>query len=355
MSNSRIRLAAVYRGLLALLIGVFLAVGAANAQNHSVVFPSQSISIERAIEQIEQQTGFLVSINHTNFNISKKVKLSSADLPVSVALGELLRGTGRDFQITGRYILIYPVETPLFLRQTPAPPAELQIAVPAGIDISKIKLVDRSDSFTEDMTQYTTLAQAQQMMSRNVIARSNYMKLPPAVAVKLNLLYGAGTLTPNLAVELGLAPRATLELAGSYNPWNLDGTEDDNKKLAHWRAAAEYRHWFCERFNGHFVGGHIFAGGYNISEHKIPLLFEKGSEKYRYKGNIYGVGVSYGYDLMLGARWNLEFTVGAGYGYMQYDKFDCARCGDEVSTKQNRHYFGPTKAGITLMFLINKK
>lgn len=52
------------------------------------------------------------------------------------------------------------------------------------------------------------------------------------IAIKTNLLYGGYTYTPNLSLEIGLGKRSTLDLGGGYNPWNLDGTAENNKKTS---------------------------------------------------------------------------------------------------------------------------
>jgi hypothetical protein len=54
---------------------------------------------------------------------------------------------------------------------------------------------------------------------------------------------------------------------------------------------------------------------------------------------------------VLGNRWGLEATVGVGYAYLDYDKYPCAKCGRKIGSA-SEHYFGPTKAGITLIFMI---
>ena len=64
-----------------------------------------------------------------------------------------------------------------------------------------------------------------------------------------------------------------------------------------------------------------------------------------------GGGISYGYHLLLSNRWSLEANIGAGYIRLHYDKFRCETCGEKVGT-ENRNYFGPTKAAISLIFLI---
>lgn len=171
------------------------------------------------------------------------------------------------------------------------------------------------------------------------------------VGVKTNLLYGAATLTPNLGAEIGLGRHTTLELSGSYNPWNLNGTQADNTKLVHWIGQAEFRYFTCERFNGHFLGVHGLYSMFNIGGHELPLLLGKGSKEYRYEGSAYGAGLSYGYQFVLGRHWNLELSVGVGYMQIKYDQYDCPHCGD-LKGQFTRNYIGPTKAAVSLIYII---
>ena len=169
------------------------------------------------------------------------------------------------------------------------------------------------------------------------------------IALKTNLFYGAYTYTPNLSVELGLGPRTTLDVGAGYNPWNLNGSDTNNKKLVHLLGEIEYRYWLCEKFNGHFFGVHALGAKYNISGHELPLLFGKGSKDFRYEGWAIGAGISYGYQFILSQRWNLEANIGIGYAYLDYDRYDCQKCGTQIDSAQ-RDYFGPTKAGISLVY-----
>ena len=96
------------------------------------------------------------------------------------------------------------------------------------------------------------------------------------VAVKTNLLYDATT-TFNLGAEIGLSPRWTLDLSANYNPFSFS----DNKKWKHWMAQPEARYWFCERFNGHFMGLHLLGGQYNVGGVKLPFGIYPSVEDYR--------------------------------------------------------------------------
>jgi hypothetical protein len=152
-------------------------------------------------------------------------------------------------------------------------------------------------------------------------------------------------------MEVAVGKHSTIDLGVGYNPWNLNGTENDNKKTVHLLGELEYRYWLCNRFAGHFVGIHALGTQFNISEHELPLLFGKGSENFRYQGFGYGGGISYGYQFYLSQRWNLEANLGVGYVRMEYDKYDCKTCGSKVGPEK-RNYFGPTKAGISLIYII---
>lgn len=171
------------------------------------------------------------------------------------------------------------------------------------------------------------------------------------VGVKTNLLYGGLTFTPNLGAEFRLRPKLTLDISGGYNPWNREGSYHDNKKLVHWLIEPELRYWLCESFNGHFFGAHLLYSQYNISQHDLPWLLGNHSDKYRFEGNAAGGGISYGYQFVLGKHWNLEATLGIGYARLWYNKFDCLKCGEKLG-KGHRNYFGPTKAGISIIYII---
>lgn len=171
------------------------------------------------------------------------------------------------------------------------------------------------------------------------------------VAIKTNLLYGVYAYAPNLGFEFGLSKKSTLDISGSYNPWNLSGKKNNNKKLVHWLGQIEYRYWLCERFSGHFFGLHALGTQFNISGHELPLLFGKGSKNFRHEGYGYGAGISYGYQWVLSNRWSLEANIGVGYARLHYDKYDCPKCSTKIS-HEVKNYFGPTRAGISFIYVI---
>ncbi|MEG0033015.1 MAG: DUF3575 domain-containing protein [Mucinivorans sp.] len=169
------------------------------------------------------------------------------------------------------------------------------------------------------------------------------------VGIKTNLLYAGATFTPNLGVEVGLGRRTTLDIAAGYNPWNLNGSANSNKKMVHWLVQPEFRYWLCERFNGHFFGVHALGGQFNVGGHRLLGMIDPA---YRYEGYGIGGGLTYGYQFVLGRSWNLELSVGAGYVRLNYDQYDCPTCGKKVGENKSHNYFGPTKAAVSLIFII---
>lgn len=167
------------------------------------------------------------------------------------------------------------------------------------------------------------------------------------VALKTNALYWATT-TPNLGMEVGLGERTTIDLMAGYNPFTLN--RELNKKVKHISLMPEVRYWFCESFQGHYVGVHTGYMFYNVGGVQIP--FQPAETKLnRYQGWAAGLGVAYGYTWILGERFNLEASIGLGYAYTNFDVYECKTCG-KYKGPGERHYVGPTKVAVNLIYMI---
>lgn len=170
------------------------------------------------------------------------------------------------------------------------------------------------------------------------------------VAVKTNLLDDA-ILDVNVGMEVGLAPKWTLDIPVSLNGWTLS----HDRRWKHWSVQPGARYWFCDRFAGHFVGTHLHGGQFNIGgiDTDFKLLgtdFGKLRDT-RFQGWFVGGGISYGYAWLLDKHWNLEGEFGFGYSYTRFDQYRCAGCGKKVKSDQTHHYVGPTKAAINVVYL----
>jgi hypothetical protein len=95
----------------------------------------------------------------------------------------------------------------------------------------------------------------------------------------------------------------------------------------------------------------------DLPNDKLPPLFRRSRtifptlKDFRFQGNAFGAGFSYGYQWMISHRFNLEANIGLGYVYFDYEKYECPVCGDNLG-KESYHYVGVTKAGLSLIYLI---
>ena len=165
--------------------------------------------------------------------------------------------------------------------------------------------------------------------------------------LRTNLLYDIALL-PNVGLELGVSPKVSVVLNAGGN-W----IKNDHKHW-YWRvltADVEGRYWLGKRpsyngfqHRGHHVGIYGAVYRYDI--------------EFGHKGQMgdfaYGAGFSYGYSFPIGHRLSLDMALGVGYiggKYKEYEPQD--DCYVWLADKQ-RHYFGPTKAEVTLVWHLGK-
>lgn len=169
------------------------------------------------------------------------------------------------------------------------------------------------------------------------------------VGIKSNLLYDA-TLSPNLGVEIGLAPKWTLDISGNFNLWSVNG-----HKWRHWLAQPEARYWFCQRFAGHFLGFHAIGLQYNAGNLDLPFKFLgtdfRNLKDRRYEGWGVGAGVAYGYAWPIARHWNIEAEFGFGWIWTRNDVYPCAECGTRLQKGKVHNYVGPTKLALNLEYV----
>lgn len=169
------------------------------------------------------------------------------------------------------------------------------------------------------------------------------------VGLKTNLINDIA-LSPNLGVEVGLAPKWSMELLGELNLWTVD-----NRKWKHAYVELEPRYWFCQRFAGHFLGLHVLGGSYNFGNLNIPIDFLgsnfKNLKDKRYQGWAYGAGISYGYAWPVHKHWNVEAELGIGWLHTKYDSYPCTVCGTAIEKNKPHDYWGITKLAVNLVYL----
>lgn len=157
------------------------------------------------------------------------------------------------------------------------------------------------------------------------------------VAVKSNLLYDA-FLNVNVGVEVKVERRWSVDIMFDYNNWTLS----HGRRWRHWIVQPEGRLWLGEALEGVFFAGHLFGGQFNV------MFGNRG----RWQGPAVGFGAGFGWAWRLGSRWSLEAELALGYARYFYDKYECGSCGQKIAHR-TRNYFGPTKAALSVVFLID--
>lgn len=168
-------------------------------------------------------------------------------------------------------------------------------------------------------------------------------------AIKTNMIYDL-LLLPDLAIEFPLPGRWSIEAGGQWSWWNT--TEPNHYYHRIQMAGFEGRKWLGDRdkapLTGHFLGLYAMGGTYDL---------KAGAGTTGVLSNwSYSMGVTYGYSTPIGKRLNLEFSIGLGYlggEYKKYKWLDDSQCYHWQETLM-RNYFGPTKARVSLVWLIGK-
>lgn len=170
--------------------------------------------------------------------------------------------------------------------------------------------------------------------------------------LRTNMLLDIAAL-PNIGVEFYVGRNLSVGAGWMYGWWSRSDSH------RYWRAYGGElfgRWWFGGKarqkpLTGHHLG--IYAQMYTYD-------FEwgdKGEMGGKPGGSLldraqYGGGIEYGYSLPVGRRINIDFSLGLGYVTGTYHKYrpidDCY----VWQSTHRRHWFGPTKAEISLVWLI---
>jgi len=166
-------------------------------------------------------------------------------------------------------------------------------------------------------------------------------------ALKTNLLTDLAVM-PSVGLEVNLSQKLSLGISGTYG-WMDDQPWHDNIRLA--TADMELRYWFGNNSRALLKGLH--AGIYG-AVYRYDFLF--GGKGNQAKIN-WGTGVSGGYTVPLGNCLSIDFGLSVGYIGGRYKKYEVSD--DEYhhhvwTEEKSGHYFGPTKAEISLIWLFSR-
>ena len=156
--------------------------------------------------------------------------------------------------------------------------------------------------------------------------------------LRSNLLYFAGGL-----FNLGLGYRHNdwnYTVQGGYSPFS---SAKWNKNLGGWFVSPEVQYFVGKNKKG-YVGLQFLAGGCDLK------FADTG-----YDGNVLFGGVTGGYKLELNKHFDMDFSLGLGYGSLKYDTYKHVKPDTKVILTENlkRNMLLPTQAGVTLIWKID--
>lgn len=187
-----------------------------------------------------------------------------------------------------------------------------------------------------------------------IVAVSPETSKPFYMALKTNMLYDV-LAVPNIGVEFYLGKNWSISGNWMYGWWKK------NSSHRYWRIYGgdlAVRYWLGKKANEKPLTGHHIG----IYGQAFTYDFEWGGKGYMggepggtlWAKTNYAAGVEYGYSLPVANRLNIDFTLGVGYWggkYYEYIPLD----GHYVwQATKKRHWFGPTKAEISLVWLLGK-
>ena len=177
------------------------------------------------------------------------------------------------------------------------------------------------------------------------------------MAIKSNMLYDAA-LTPNVAIEFYLGRGWSVEGEFNYAWWKFNSSRFHRIEWG----GLEMRKWFLgansSPLSGWFVGTYGLAGNYDFMYSSVGQKSSRTGTKYRKNSGLhnltYSVGLTGGYSMPIGKRLNLEFELGLGYLWGEYDRYnyDLKYNDYHYIDSRMRHYFGPTKLEVSVSWLI---
>lgn len=172
------------------------------------------------------------------------------------------------------------------------------------------------------------------------------------MAGKTNMLYDI-LAVPNIGVEFYIGTSWSVSGNWMYGWWN------NNSKHRYWRIYGgdiSIRKWLGKKadtkpLTGHHIGiyGQIFT--YDFEWGGKGYMGGKPGGTLWDKMN-YAAGVEYGYSLPIARRLNIDFTIGLGYWGGKYYKYIPLDGHYVWQATKNRNWFGPTKAEISLVWLL---
>lgn len=172
------------------------------------------------------------------------------------------------------------------------------------------------------------------------------------IALKTNLLYDVA-LVPNLGVEIALGKNWSIGAGGMYAWWK----KGVDRRWCIAGADLSVRRWFgsqteAKPLTGHHLGIHAQTFMYDFCLDDKGYMGGNPGKGFGEKLS-YTIGLEYGYSLPVARRLNLDFGLSLGYFGGKYHEYRVIDDCKVWQSTQNRHWWGPTKAEVSLVWLLS--
>ena len=175
---------------------------------------------------------------------------------------------------------------------------------------------------------------------------------PLLLALKTNLLYDLALL-PNLTAECYLGKQWSLAIESNWNWWSFGNPVQNQWHYRVQTAGLEVRRWFKSPspLHGHALGVYSMAGNYDI---RFSPKDENSLGDLSYRS--WSAGLSYAYSFPVARQLNLELGLAVGYMGGPYYKYNYCMIHErwERQVMYSRNYIGPTRVGVSLVWLLGK-
>ena len=165
--------------------------------------------------------------------------------------------------------------------------------------------------------------------------------------IKTNAI-GLGLGVSNAAVELDVAEHWSVALPFYYSAWNYFTQTIKFRTLA---AQPEVRYWFSKSNYGLYVGAHLGVASYNVAVDG-GLRYQDHNGTCPALGG--GLGVGYRMPINNNPRWSIEFMLGLGAYWLNYDTFYNVKNG-KYAGNNTMTYLGVDNVAVNISYNINLK
>lgn len=215
------------------------------------------------------------------------------------------------------------------------------ICPPIPVQETDIEIVEEPVTFEQQSTETndSTSIIMEEPIKAEVSPAPVLTKEKPAhkFYLRTNLLHIL-TMTPDIGIEWRSNSGWGLLLNGAWTNWTWEGID---KRYALWEVSPEVRYYLGTSKIA-YIGANARIGQFNYK-------FDNTGKQ----GDLLGAGVTCGYMLHLTSSLSLDFSIGAGYMHVNYDKYAVIESTRVRKGNEDKGIWGVNNIGISLVWNID--